>query len=230
VAAPVRAGASRLPLARVADKVGRESPHGVTITPLQSRLAASGALGAGVASRAAASLLEGAAASPAASLGRPSTQLPLRQEALWPVQGSIKHDTRLLAHFGSGDDFASGRHEQAPHPSEKTRHSASVLHAVDVDTVGSALAGEAAGAGAEGVGTSPVAGFEGAGGEATTGAALGAGDGSCSLRLQAAKEATTTTQNASDVGSAGKNGADRTGPTREDWTGMGRSIATGVPC
>jgi len=91
---------------------------------------------------------------------------------------------RLDVHFGSGEVLVKGRQLQAPQVSEKVRQSASVAQLVDVP--GSALACDAEAAGATG-GAMEEGSADGA--ATTAGDALGAGEGSCSPRLQATPRA-----------------------------------------
>jgi len=109
------------------------------------------------------------------------------------MQGSTKQVIRLDVHFGSGEVLVKGRQLQAPQVSENVRQSASVAQLVDVP--GSGLACDAEGTGATG-GAMEADGAVGgaADGEATTaGVALGAGEGSCSPRLQAPPRAAKST-------------------------------------
>jgi hypothetical protein len=92
---------------------------------------------------------------------------------------------RLDVHFGSGDVLVKGRQLQAPQVSEKVRQSASVVQLVDVP--GSDLACDAAGAGPTGGAMDAEGSADGA--ATTAGDALGAGEGSCSPRLQATPRA-----------------------------------------
>ena len=105
------------------------------------------------------------------------------------MQGSTKQVIRLDVHFGSGEVLVKGRQLQAPQVSENVRQSASVAQLVDVP--GSGLACDAEGTGATGGAMEADGAADGA--ATTAGVALGAGEGSCSPRLQAPPRAAKST-------------------------------------